>query len=99
MTWWTKVKEEYEKYNFQGYTKEKAAKDALLFQTSNAKLRKKVLSEDTNLDYLVKLGLTMEHTEGKADQMGGSSRHLHYKKLPLSKSILFFFLVEKNVYF
>ena len=61
-SWWTKVCEQAEKCDFNGYTKEKAARDAIIFQTSDTKLRKKALAEDTDLDELVKLGLANKHT-------------------------------------
>ena len=45
----------------------------MLFQTSDAKLRKKVLAEDLVLEDMVKFGLAYEQTQAKADQMAGSS--------------------------
>ena len=72
LSWWSKVKEQADKCTFTDYTKEKAAKDAILFQTSDVKLRKKILAEDVGLDDLVKLGLAHEHTNTKSDQLGGT---------------------------
>ena len=69
--WWSMVKEQAEKCTFDNYTKDKAARDAILFQTSDVKLQKKVLAEDTELEDMVKLGLANEHTATKLDQMGG----------------------------
>ena len=39
-TWWSNVKEQASKCDFTGYNQEKAARDAILFQTSNGKLRR-----------------------------------------------------------
>ena len=72
-TWWAKVKEQADKCRFDAYDADKAARDALLFQTSDAKLRKKVLAEDLVLEDMVKFGLAYEQTQAKADQMAGSS--------------------------
>ena len=72
-SWWSKVKEQADKCTFAGYNGEKAAKDAILFQTSDVKLRKKILAEDMGLDDLVKLGLAHEHTNTKSDQLGNTN--------------------------
>ena len=41
----------------------KAARDALLFQTSDVRLRKKVFADDMGLEEMVKLGLAYEQTQ------------------------------------
>ena len=58
-TWWTKIREQVERCDFAGYTTEMAARDAILFQTSNNKLRKRVLVEDCDFEEVIKLGLAM----------------------------------------
>ena len=65
-SWWAKIKEQAEKCNFEGYDSKSAARDAILFQTSDVKLRKKVLAEDYGLDETIKLGLAHEQSEAKA---------------------------------
>ena len=65
--WWTQIKEQAEKCDFTGYDQKHAARDAILFQTSNNKLRKRILAEDCDLEAVVKLGLALEHSESKAD--------------------------------
>jgi hypothetical protein len=71
-SWWTAVKEQADKCDFQGYNHDKAARDAILFQTSNDKLRKRILAEDQELDAVVKLGMSYEQSAAKAKDMSGS---------------------------
>ena len=71
-SWWTCVKEQADKCDFTGYNQEKAARDAILFQTSNDKLRKRILAEDPELDAVVKLGMSYEQSASKAKEMSGS---------------------------
>ena len=71
-SWWSSVKEQADKCNFTGYNQEKAARDAILFQTSNVKLRKRILAEDQSLGEVVKLGLAYEQSTSKAKTMGKS---------------------------
>ena len=67
------MREQADKCDFTKYTKEFAARDAILFNTSNHRIRKKVLAENTELDEMVKLGLAYEHTNSKSNQMGVQS--------------------------
>ena len=69
-TWWTQIQEQADKCDFAGYDAKMAARDAILFQTSNNKLRKRVLAEDCDLQAVIKLGLAMEHSESKAGVLG-----------------------------
>ena len=64
-SWWSSVKEQADKCNFTGYNQEKAARDAILFQTSNVKLRKRILAEDQSLEEVVKLGLAYEQSTSR----------------------------------
>ena len=48
-----------------------AARDAVLFNTWDTRLRKKVLAENTAFNSIIKLGLAYEHTNTKSDQIGG----------------------------
>ena len=54
------------------YKKEMAARDAVLHNTSDARLRKRVMAENTDFDSMIKLGLADEHTNIKADQIGNT---------------------------
>ena len=44
--WWSEVKEQSKKCTFDGYDSKMACLDALVYQTSSKKLRKRVLNED-----------------------------------------------------
>ena len=68
-SWWSEVKEQADKCDFTGYSREKAARDAILYQTSNEKLRKRILAEDSNLETVIKLGLAYEQSASKASAM------------------------------
>ena len=59
------------KCDFTNYIKI-AARDAILFNISDYRLRKKVLAENIALAEMVKLGLAYEHTTTKLNQMGGT---------------------------
>ena len=72
-TWWTIIKEQANKCVFKDYNWDRAARDALLFQTSDVKLQKKILAEDLALEDMVKMGLAHEQTQMKSDQMDGGS--------------------------
>ena len=65
--WWSEVKEQSEKCSFDGYDSKMACRDAIVYQTSSNKLRKRVLNEDLNLEATVKLGLMEEQSEMKAE--------------------------------
>ena len=71
-SWWSKVKEQADKCDFTGYNQKEAARDAILFQTSNTKLRKRILAEDQDLEAVVKLGLAYEQSNTKAKAMGSN---------------------------
>ena len=68
--WWTKITEQADKCDWTGYDSKKAAKDAIIFQTANKKLRKKALAEDSNLEEVVQQGLALEQTEKNSEAMG-----------------------------
>ena len=64
------------------YTAERAARDAVVFQTSNDRLRKKALAEAPDFTELLKIGQSMETAEYQADKISteeyssASSRHV-----------------------
>ena len=47
-----------------------AARYVVLFNTTDTRLRKKVLAENMEFDAMIKLGLSYEHTNKKAERMG-----------------------------
>ena len=67
--WYPLVKEQAARCDFSNYSKEMATRDALLFQTTNDKLKQKILSEDMDLDKTIKIGLALEQSKKKVDEM------------------------------
>ena len=64
--WWKSIKEQSDKCTWDGYNRDSAAKDAIIFQTSSQKLRKKCLAEDLSFEDAVKAGLALENSEKKS---------------------------------
>ena len=52
---WSKVRDQAERCNFNNDTKVMADRDAILFNTTDTRLRKKVLAENTEFNDLIKL--------------------------------------------
>ena len=74
VAWWTEVKDQSEKCDFTAYNSEKACKDAIVYQTSSKKLRKKALTEDMDLEAIVKLGVMEEQVEMKSESISGEKK-------------------------
>ena len=51
------------------YTAERAARDAVVFQTSNERMRKKALAEAPDFTQLLKIGQSMETAESQAEKI------------------------------
>ena len=64
--WWPKLIEQAERCDWSQYGAEMAARDAMLYQTSNKKLKKKILAENLKFADAVKFGLSSEQTERDA---------------------------------
>ena len=69
-SWQSKVRDQGERCDFDNYTKVMVARDSLLFNTLDTRLRKKVQAETMEFDAMIKLRLAYEHTHTKAEQMG-----------------------------
>ena len=67
--WYPSVKEQADRCIWTGYGAKQAARDALLFQTDNAKLQKKVIAEDLDYDNVVKYGLAFKQGDKKVGSM------------------------------
>ena len=65
--WYPKVLEQARLCNFEGYDATKAARDAMVIQTSNHKLRKKALAEGNDFSSFCKYGIAMEASTAQAD--------------------------------
>ena len=86
-TWMNEVLEAAKRCNFSkectaqcvnAYTAERAARDAVVFQTSNDKIRKKALAEAPTFSDLLKIGQSIETAESQAGKIGeeGFSRRV-----------------------
>ena len=69
---WSKARDQAKRCEFSNQTKVMAARYAVLFNTSDTRLSQKVLAENTEIDAMIKLGLSYEHTNKKAEQMGNA---------------------------
>ena len=65
--WYPKVLEPAKLCNFDGYDAARAARYAMIMQTSNHKLRKQALAEGPTHHNFVKVGLAMESAASQAD--------------------------------
>ena len=52
---------------------DRAVKDTLLFQTTDVRLRKKVLAKDMTLEDMVKMGLAQRQTQIKLDKVANAN--------------------------
>ena len=75
-SWFPKVKEQAERCDWTNYDGKKAARDAILFQTNNKKLQRKVIAEDLSYDDTVKYGLALEQGEKKVEQLRGQKEQV-----------------------
>lgn len=67
--WHVKVKEQADRCVWTGYDSKAAARDAILYQTDNKNLMKKIISQDLNFEDTIKYGLAMEQGARKVDQI------------------------------
>ena len=79
--WWKTIKEQSDKCTWEGYNRDSAAKDAIIFQTSSQKLRKKCLAEDLSFEDAVKAGLALENSEKKAAKMTRGEKSEEVRRL------------------
>ena len=71
--WYVKLREQSDRCLWTGYDAKMAARDAILFQTDDQKLQRKVIAEDLNFDDTVKYGLALEQGARKVEEMRGAS--------------------------
>ena len=67
--WAKDVLKQAERCDWERYNSKAAATDAILFQTADSKLRKKILAENMDFDHTLAWGQTHESSGRKADQM------------------------------
>ena len=68
-TWAQEVLKQAKRCTWQGYDEKWAARDAILYQTTDSKLRKKILAENLNFDDTVTWGMTNQHSGRKSKQL------------------------------
>ena len=61
--WWPDILEQAERCDWSNYNTERAARDAILYQTLNKKLKKKILAEDLSFHDACKFGVASEQME------------------------------------
>ena len=87
-SWYPKIMEQAKRCGFDNYTPERAARDAMVIQTENNKLRKKALSEGPSYNDFVKAGTAMESSDFQANKMEkGESVNRMYPKRDLPESL------------
>ena len=67
--WYPLVKEQDLRCNFTDYNADTAARDAILFQTSNKKLQRDILSKDLDFQATIKAGLALEQSKAKQENL------------------------------
>ena len=67
--WYPLIKEQALRCNFTDYNAETAARDAILFQTSNKKLQRDILSKDLDFQATIKAGLALEQSKAKQESL------------------------------
>ena len=66
--WAQLVVEQASRCDWNQYDKDKAARDAILFQMEDKKLRRKIIAEDPGLQEVIKLGIANEQAAKVADR-------------------------------
>ena len=64
--WYMKVKEQADRCVWTGYDAKAAARDAILYQTDDKTLMKKIIGEDLNFEDTVKYGLKARGDRNKS---------------------------------
>ena len=83
--WYPKVKDQADRCIWANYDAKQAARDALLFQTDNSKLQKKVIAEELDYDHVVKYGLAFEQGEKKVEQMRAQTKGVREEQERVSR--------------
>ena len=63
------MKDQADRCIWMGYGAKQAARDALLFQTDDIKLQRKIIAEDLDYDSVIKYGLAFEQGNKKVHTM------------------------------
>ena len=68
-SWFVTIREQAMRCNFENYNADTATRDAILFQTSDTKLQREILSKDLYMDATIKAGLALEQSKMKQEIM------------------------------
>ena len=68
-SWVQLVVEQAKRCDWVGYDGDKAARDAILYQMDDRKLKKKIIAEDTSLQEVIKMGIANEQAGKAADRL------------------------------
>jgi hypothetical protein len=72
--WYPIIKEQALRCKFNDYNADAAARDAILYQTSNEKLQREILAKDLDFKATVKAGLALEQSKTKQENMTDRKR-------------------------
>ena len=72
-SWYPLIKEQAKRCDFTNYDVDAATRDAILFKTSNIKLKQKILAENLNLADTIKYGLALEQSKSTAEALSGKT--------------------------
>ena len=70
-SWSQLVREQADRCDWALYDNKRAARDAILYQMDDKKLRKKIIAEDTPLQEVIKIGVASEQAGKAADRLHG----------------------------
>ena len=73
--WSQLVVEQADRCDWTAYDKSKAARDAMLFQMDDSKIRRKVIAENQPLAEVIKLGIANEQDQTQARTRGTQDKH------------------------
>jgi hypothetical protein len=79
--WYTRIKEQADRVDWTVYNAKTAARDAILFQTDDKKLMKKIMAEDITFDETVKAGLAYEQGARKVEEIRGKDDRKEVEKV------------------
>ena len=67
--WWPKVKEQAERCDWANYDSKQACRDALLYQTGDSSLQKKIIAENLSFEETIKAGTGREQGAKKVERI------------------------------
>ena len=68
--WYPKVRNQPGRCKWDDYNTDITARDAILIQTSNIKIQKKIITEDLKYMGVINFSLAMKHSDRKMKELG-----------------------------